>query len=1369
MLLVLAAPFLAGAQEPDAEAFDKRSLEHRTTLHYDPMLDAPLEALVRLYRGADRVDELIGLYRSHIEQYPDDAGAKTALVRILRKVDRAGADELVASAVQLHPDFAPLHYLHFRFLEEKGDDRAIEALSRAIDLETNSSWRSKWLDELLRLSEGESARALAQGQLAKILAPENQSAEDLMDLARLMQRHLYWDLSITAIDRAKATGLGTEAAVEAEILKAMAEAKLGRNDVAGRRLDALLKKLAADHWRRREVMSLRISVMATTDERDAMLKSLRSDYEKNPGNETAILDYAELLVAAERRSEAMNLLVKSATDLPRSKVIEVRALELLEATSDYPAYRRFLEERLELDPERSDLRFRLVKVHYALGNDADAEQEFKAVIAGLEPKEVSTRILELQRFLRGIDRIEAAARYLEQYVRNHPNRFDVARELAEIYATNDDREGVERVVNGLDIDGAALEDVVDLAEFLLAGEFFTAAQRLLGERIAADAEPFELGLLHIEALGEIGDEATALREIGRVREMADTPLRYAKWLEAAVKAHESFESVDGFFDREQNRFTFDDDRWSQLKVEKFMALCEVGQKKLMTEKVATAVRDRLGKGDIELKMRIRLRKFLVNLLEDDPASATEVVEQLQILATEDPANVVEYNLRRALVYHRSSRVDLAEDLLAAVDPTEIDSADLLREAADVLLEYRFLEQAAKALAAVNQLEPRDFFSWEERLSVLVALGNESAFRSVVRTLRSGDAGIDLRESSRLALNKHLVASYWRSAARLLTPENRARREEILPLLASVEREDDSPATHAWAEWCRSLVLSEVNREKEAKAAADRFRELTSRQEMNSLAFPDGLALSVASAGKLLGESPSRSPADTADTGFLFNNPEFRWAFELPAGARIVRFAHADKHLLVLDDHDVVYAIDPSTGKLDWRDYFGGDSSRGGGPPLFSPLPDSGSASERRARVDKSQAKLARSFEVAGDRFFLLRNDELHAYSSTDGSKLWSASLPFRPELPRRRDSGAGAKPEVVFRADAEKVVAFKPLSEEIAGFESASGKLIWTRSLGPAPTERGLVSLNAGLAMSGNTVFAYGWSAAVIDAATGEPIWNFAGGEPTEFPLVIREDRGEDSSVEEIPLDSDSTEWQRGAADAAEPSPLKLGDFLSEARDGEQPLHEFLQTRSSLVGPGVHWAGTRLRNAQPGMGVLSRSNLWLMTGDTVRRISTRVPVSSQELPASGIFLGQTQSHAWFLEDNALRHVDFHRERSSPVSMADLGAVSTLRGVLVGNLLVVRGEKGIKAVNALTGRVVGQTPWPAKLSEFLKSRFAEAGVEAAAETWQGRIVRRGPGQPGYCVPVSDAVANGRYVTAFGDGTLVCLADPEKKPASKPRAE
>lgn len=1373
--LLLFASFAPG-QEANEEDFAKRSLDQRTRLHYDPLLDAPLDALVKLYQEAERVDELIGLYQSHIEQYADDAGAKVVLVRILRKVDRAGADELIAKAVPLHPNSAPLQYMLFRFLEERGDERATEALSRAIDLETNPSYRGKWLDELLQLSEGEAGRALAGAQLQKILAPENQSAESLMNLARLMQRYLYWELSLEALNKAKSAGLSPEATVEAEILSATAQAKLGDSKGAGKRLDAVLKKLAADHWRRREVMSLRVGVLATEEEREAMLKTLRRNFQKNPNSETAILDLAELLVAMERRSEAVDLLVQSAEVLPQSQIIESRAVDLLESVSDYGAYKTFLEQRLETNPERSDLRFRLVQIEYALGNDAEAEQEFKAVIAGLKPEEISTKILELQRFLRSIDRIEAAAKYLEQYVRNHPDRFDVARELIEIYNSRNNRAGVERVVNALSVENAPIEDVVDLGEFLLAGDFYVAAKGFLGKRVATAPEQFDLGLLHVRALSEVGDQSATTREIGRLRENTDTPARYAKWLETAAAAHDNFETTKSFFDGEQNRFIFDDAPWSQSKIEKFLVLCEIGSTRLATDSVASAVRERLAQTNLEPATRTKLRLFLVGLLEDDPAAAAEVEQQLSALATEDPANVAEYNLRRALVFHRGSRVDLAEEILAEMDPEQISSPNLLREAVDVLIDYRFFDVATRALAKINQIDPQDLFSWEERLSLLMASGNETAFRSVIRTLRNGDAGIDLREQSRLSLDEHLVASYWRSISRLLKPENQSQLEEVLPLLASVDREEVSPETMAWTEWSRAVALATLGRSNEASESLKRFESIAKQQKLESVSFPDGLTLSVDSAGKIAGGSLASAQSTGVDTGFVFGDAHLLWAFELEAGAKLARAEMSGNKLILLDDHDIVYAVDATTGKLLWRDRIAsqGRQSVESSVALF-PLAPEPATSDEDASKNLAQAKKVRPFEVVGDLLIFLGADELRALSAADGSLSWAAPLPFESggeSLVKTKD---GALPEATFGVSEEMAIVFHPFSQEVAAVQLATGKLLWRRELSasdrPKPT---LISLNSGVSVSSGVAFVYGTTSTLLDMKTGETLWNLSGGSTAEFPIVIRENHGgeglvSDAAIVEVASD-DSKSWKKGPNDAAAETPLSLVDFMS-VRDLDFTHRDYLQGRSSLIGPSVHWTETRLSKGTPALGILDHTNLWLMQGESAKRVSTRFPAASQELPADGVFVGARQSHAWFLDGTSLLHVDFHRNRTTRISVADLGGESSIGATLSGNQLLVRGQSGVKAINALTGRVIGQANWPVGMAEFLKERFPDLGVaRTSAATWQGRIASRGPGQPGYCFPIPDLLSEDRYIVAFGGGTVVGIGPKARQapPRPAPRA-
>ena len=123
----------------------------------------------------------------------------------------------------------------------------------------------------------------------------------------------------------------------------------------------------------------------------------------------------------------------------------------------------------------------------------------------------------------------------------------------------------------------------------------------------------------------------------------------------------------------------------------------------------------------------------------------------------------------------------------------------------------------------------------------MTLRQESTFRSVIRSLRGGDAGITLRELSNLSLDEHLSGSYWRSISSLMA-SGEIELEEVLPLLASAEREDITTGSRLWAEWTRALVLTRLGRDAEAAEAIARFREYATFHKIAAVNFPDGLVL-----------------------------------------------------------------------------------------------------------------------------------------------------------------------------------------------------------------------------------------------------------------------------------------------------------------------------------------------------------------------------------------------------------------------------------------------------------------------------------------------------------------------------------------------
>ena len=1362
-VIVCGFAFTAQAQELTEEEFVQLSLKYRTAIHYDSLLQQPIDSLVKLYRDAQRVDELIGLYRSHVEQYPDDGGAKAALIRILRKVDRPGADELIATAAPLHHEFAPLQYLLYLFLSERGDERAAETLSRAIDLEVNPAKRRDWTEELLQIAESDSDSELARAQLEKLLVEDGQSTAALLSLAGLMQRCEYHELSIVALNNATELKPSPDAALEIELLLANAEHQMGNDTMAGKRLDAVLAKLAPVHWRRREIMSLRVNVLASPEERVAMLQKAAALYKENPESEALTLDYAALLVASEKQTEAAKLLVDRSAVLSGSQAIEIRALELLDEVNDTTLYQTYLTSRLEQQPDRADLRFRLVKIHYANGDDADAQQDFKSVVAGLEPDDISEKILELQRYLRRIDRVDAAGTYLERYLRNYPARLDVARELAEIYVKLEKPDEVNTLVGRVNSPAAELENLIDFVEFLLAEGFPVGAKQVLGEKIAVDASQFDLGLLLIQADSELGDRAAAQIQIDRVRKLATGSARYAKWLETAMLASAKFEVVESFLDQEQGRYSFSNGAWSPEKVERFMSLSEFGKQRLFTDRVAAGIREQLAQASLAEDLRLRLKRFLVSVLEEEVASVDETISLLTELKSDDPANEIEYQLRIGMAYHRGLRLDFSEKILAEVDYGEVESTNLLRKSVPVLLEYEFNEEAERALETINRLEPSDVFSWEKRLGILAAGGREKVFRSVIRSLRDGDAKMKLRPATDVILRDHLLASYYRSMGDLLHGRESKKMEEMLPYLSLIDREEVETEAKLWSFWSRAFILGQLGRAADAAGARLQFKAEMEKTGLSVVRFPDGLTLDRKAAFDLLDQN---GVADLAMSGgnasFLLQQPELGWAFELGEEQRIVRFAESGEVILVLDDLSTIHAIDRLSGKLLWQKSFSsrkvaevadhslwtgsGDSAK-----VVAPVRDSSQSPDEMLHV-----KDAPGFHAGVESFLMLEGDSLQCFEAKSGILKWSAVMPFAPVKhsgqPRR-----GSLPGTLFQSSELHAVVFRPETREAAGYDRPSGKLQWYRKLGEVPDKPNdePVSLNSGVTLDGGMAFLYGYGSEIVDVETGDLIWSFQGKAEAHFPITVREEKFE---PEILPEAGAPVEVVSIVAPPVEEVSALLPFPMFEKN--EVISLELLGKHSSMVSPSVHWAGVRLQNGKGAFAALQGGDLWLTQAGSVKRVSTSIPLLSEALPSAGTFLGVIGNHAWFLRNNELIHADFLRRKSSRIGFYDLGKAMPLRAAIAGNQIVVRGGIGIKVVNGLTAQVIGQTIWEDSLKAYLSHFEEEEAPLISVESWRGRITQRERNDLAILTPVDDLVSNGHYYTAFSQRSLVCLRVPGK---------
>lgn len=1382
LLLFCAVSGMGLSQDLSEEQFVAESLNLRTALHYDPLLENQLESLVRLYGNAERLDELNGLYQAHVTQYPEDAGAKTVQIRILKKLKRPETDEQIAASAQQHPEFAALQYLLFQSLDEKADTRAAETLSRAIDLQTKPGRRSEWLEQLLQLTEDESGRALASAHLKKLLEMEGQSGESLMKLAGVMQRYLHWDLSLTALTKARTYELDPEAGIQADILSAKAESALGNKKQAGIRLDAVLGRLAADHWLRSEVMRIRIGVLETDAEKEAMLAKKKAAYEAAPEKDTAILEYVDLLLAVDRRKGAAEILLKGSDALPESKLIEEKTLELLRVLSDNKRLEKYLESKLERNPSLLPLRYELVKVRYALGKALDADQDFKAVLAALPKEKSSQRILDLARYLRSLKKPTLAIGYYDSFLKSNPGRLDVIRELAEVYLTQKNRKAAEGLLDTISLAGAKEENVLDLVQFLLDEKFLPQAQKVLSGLLSADPNQFKFAVLLVKVLGEIGDEAGAGKWIDQIRVQADTPARYSKWLGVALKAHSDFETADRFFDSEQNRFTFSDAEWTPERVEKFLVLCEEGEKRNLKERVSLAIRNQLAEAKLTPAAKVKLRQLLVRSLESNPSHIQETEEQLKLLVAEDPGRTAEYDLQLAVIYHRSNRIDLAQEILGRTETDSVKSVDLLRDLVPVMLEYGYLEMASDALAAITKNDPRDLYGWERRLSLLAAQGDEKNFREVIRTLLLDVKEVTLRDSSSDALRLHLMDSFWRSIAKILTPGGSDNLNDVFPLLDSVNRETPE-GDRFWTEWTRAFLLIRLGREKEGREIAKQLLASLKDSKKTRLAFPDGLSISASTAGDVLSMdalSGERKIDEMKEIPFL-DQPGVGWAFEVDRGAKLLRYQTVSSGTLVLDDRGSVYRIDGETGKLLWKENLGISGEVRAITPVSgrktTAIVYSGTAAGVSGKVfhsdlksdSESVARKVRSFLADDAAFFLTFGSEVRAYAVENCRLLWRAEM---PEGGSARDLPSvfsrNALPETTLALGKEKVIVSDPVSGWVSGLDRKTGKMIWSKQiLSHGKTDRkeqfNLFSLNCGISVAGDQVFVFGRSSAVLNLHTGEEIWRFESGNVRTFPIVLRKDRNE--SIDESDAIADAFQkgdrkesWKHGNVALNLEHRVFLLDHLTQGVIRQDATASFFKYPTSLVAPAVHWAEDRVNNGVLADAQMGNGFLWLMGRSGVRRVSLSLPLASAHFPVQGSFLGETKNHAWFLDNEKLIHADYKRKRLTQHSLVGLGRGEELRGLVHGAQVLVSGEAGLKVFHATTGQAVAEWAWPKDLSDYLKSRLPrpDTGTGAAAKfVWQGLIRKSGKGQVKYLYPVLDSIRGSDYFTVFDQSILVSL--------------
>ena len=1386
------------AQEPAKPTDDltAKSLPFRTALFHDPTLAPPLERLLQLYREAGRAKELVDLYRQHVAQYPADIGSLTVLVRLLSATADPEAGGFARKAAERVPENAFLQFLLFEHLQKAREAGALDALDRAIAKETMPARKRAWIEQLLPLATAEGRPELVQKHL-ETLATQSRTAEEKVEVARKMIAQKLEVAALAVLDSAAALAPAGETGVEIDLVAASAELGLKKPEAAATRLDRVLARLAADYWRRAEILHRRTALVKSDAERDAMLGAARARWKAAPGDESAALEVAQLLAAFEFRREALDLLLDAARRIPGSEKIEKTALELFDRLRDERGREAFLADRLRTSPDRQDLALARTRSLFLLNRRSEALAVFDALAAKLDPAARLTQLLELARFLRRSTLTADAAEIFQRAVALVPARLDVRRELAETWLVLGEKARARALFAGPLPAETETENLLDVIQFLLKQDLVAEAQAALAAKVAREPQNFDLRLVQLTVAARLADHAGGTKLVEATRELADTDARYRRWLEAAVAFHEVFESDAAFLATQQERAASEPGAWTRAKLDRTLAFVEVASGRGRKAEIAAMLQGALA-GELPAEIRVELRRRQFALLENDPAQTAAVEKQLQALIADDAARADEYRIRLSLLYSRLKRSDQAaqtlsggagHEMLAAIDVRKVNDAALLGVLENLLREFGGgVPKQVELLERLTSIEPANRGAWERWLTALAGTGDEERLRASLRRLLAGIEKLTLTDETRDLLEDHLLGSHWRSLHLLLREAEKddTQLSEALPMLDSAERVARERDEWLWIAWARAYSLNRLGR-RDARDAAirelDRVAALPpakpqpkaagddeagsdeKEKSAEGIAFPDGLVIGMKEARALLTAPPVKAPAaPSAPAVGPRGALHARWAFDTDQQALITKVLPLDAaRLLVLDGAGRLYCVDAATGKLRW--------ARDGARPALPQRDENGNFT---GSIEVASPAVP---VVDGARIFLPAGDQIECWSADDGRRLWRA--------PALRGTGSATPVQPSLFIHAGRLLVCDPVTASVAALDPASGKLLWQREYPRTSSMIPLHALNTGASLSEGKLLCYGNGAVIVNADDGALLWSFDTSRVREFPISLSDGSTPTGTQPTPPRYSRGRYYGRSsyatsggygrgyAGQSLQFDYLQREQFEGNVLGAMQPGTRLMFTHSAAAWAGGHSDGGQLR-----FGVLAGARLVLFNNQAMRTVRLDLPFSGGGVGGNGTFIGLSGRRACLLNGFSLALIDLDTSAVENVPL-DVGVqpntsvigvpsvagayepvAASVQAAVDGLTIIVSGPRGIARYNARSGARIELSPWPAGI---VPAALPISANESVNYLPQGRFRNSNNGRGGGLETVTAVVSAGIFYTPVSGSRLVALVGEEKERA------
>lgn len=1189
--------------------FDKTSLTLRTALHYDPAAQSPLQKLVDHYSAAGRTEELLALYAAHLAQYPEDANAKLVLARLYMLLQDKRAAALLKAAIQQHPDHALLVWQQALYLESQHDAKAVDEMARAVSLEKSTARRSLWFGELMKEVAVQGREDLLLTQTRQMIGEAALSAEQRLRYARQALSLKLIKTAEAMLHQLNVEAVSTDGSVEVSLLQAEIRHAKGESREAGLALDTLLGKLAPDYWRRREILMLRLD-LSTTEERDALVEQARSRWKSDDGKtETNALFFADVLEAAHRSHESLMMLHEAAQRLPQSRAIESRLLDSWDRDGVTEEALTWIKEKIKQASDRDDLALRQVRWLYALNQSSQALTQLTLLMGRLTEVQQVERSLELARWLRRRNQLTESSGVLEAVLLRTPNRWDLRRELAELYLAQQRREDASRLFAGDWSHDLANDARLEISQFLLNKQWWAEAKAMLAPWLAQQTGAFDAILLMARIHEKLGEDDQVEVMLDKARSLCDTDMRYQAWLATAWDYEESREQQEQWLNAEGGRLSSEVSADNlQSNFNRWVALIELA-KSHQEEKLAESLLDKimLLAALPDDKKQI-LEKLKLEILSVDATRATETEAGLRKLLQVDAEHADDYRLRLILFYHKMQRSDLASELMGQLNAAKCTEAGQLRAVIPLFQSQGMVSSALACAEKLTQLEPGDRAVWSQWMSLLVQDGREDQLRYAMRQVMGRAHEWNLKPDVLEDLRAHLLASQWRGILRELDAGEdawaAARRAAM-----ELESLDLTHEQRRWTDWLMAFLSGKLGDVKAVQDALHKFKNLDEKQWIT---FPDGMELSVAQGRSWLERvlnSQERAPARSHHQGPLAPF-SMKWGFALNEDFVINKVLLSEDARLVYlcDDRHQIYALDCRSGKLCWSlNTTTGESD--GSAVKTARLTLQGSRGGMRAsRVYNFNGQPEMRMPVAlvegNQRLCYMTGDQVVCLKSNTGEVLWKNRI------------GIGSNGLAVTFAPPSKlamtqsqVVVWQAELSLVSTLDLLSGKLSWQTKVPEPPVAASnpnngwggydpYAMLKTSLNVQDGVIFVAYRSAALLRVDDGRVLWRLSTGGTPDFPIVLNTN-DEDGGLSAIPA----------------LQPLIVSGYPNSAGAFQQMSS--MNNRRWMYGNSISSA---LQDNSQGYALMHGDQIWAFSGNGTADVSMMgLPASSS--PFNGTIVG----------------------------------------------------------------------------------------------------------------------------------------------------